>query len=693
MTIEISSLCSRLLNHLTLKINVIFFLTVVPSITCLSFNFDSFTPNDPDITYENAYPANNAIQLTANQRDRSTLASIGRATYSQPLQLWDKSSGKINDFSTHFSFVINSQNRSAYGDGIAFFLAPAGSKIPANATKGGSLGLTNDDRFLNSTDNPFVAVEFDIYQNRWDPEHVHVGININSMKSLVNVTWFSSILDGKKNDAWISYNSSSRNLSIIFTGFRNNDTVLQNLHYIVDLKEHLPDLVTFGFSAATGNASALHTINSWNFSSTLHVNLGPNPSKKNIGLVIGLAVGGSILVGGAGLFLFMFWIKKKRKSEDMDDSIIDITTNDELERGSGPKKFTYSALSRATNNFAQQEKLGEGGFGGVYRGYLKEFKAYVAVKRVSRESKQGSKEYASEVKIISRLRHRNLVQLIGWCHEKKELLLVYEFMPNGSLDSHLFKGKSLLTWNRRYNIAQGLASALLYLHEEWEQCVVHRDIKSSNIMLDSNFSAKLGDFGLARLVDHDKGSQTTILAGTMGYMAPECVITGKASKETDVYSFGVVALEIACGRKPIDLRAEESQVHIVEWVWSLFGTGRLLEAADPKLGSEFNQKEMEHLMIVGLWCAHPDSNLRPSVRQAIRVLDFEAPLPILSPSMPVPTYCTLFPLPKTQPYSKHNDVSENSQIQLSSHSNYTDSSQLSASSETHSASASLLYTR
>ncbi|KAM1356772.1 hypothetical protein ACFX15_030197 [Malus domestica] len=124
------------------------------------------------------------------------------------------------------------------------------------------------------------------------------------------------------------------------------------------------------------------------------------------------------------------------------------------------------------------------------------------------------KEYASEVRIISRLRHRNLVQLIGWCHEKKELLLVYEFLPNGSLDSHLFKENSLLSWQVRYNIAKGLASALLYLHEEWEQCVLHRDIKSSNVMLDSNFNVKLGDFGLARLVDHGEQSLTTIVAGT-----------------------------------------------------------------------------------------------------------------------------------------------------------------------------------
>ncbi|XP_031261895.1 L-type lectin-domain containing receptor kinase IX.1-like [Pistacia vera] len=291
--------------------------------------------------------------------------------------------------------------------------------------------------------------------------------------------------------------------------------------------------------------------------------------------------------------------------------------DDEIEKGTGPKRFSFKELAGATNNFNDEHKL---------------------VKRVSKGSKQGVKEYVSEVKIISRLRHRNLVQLLGWCHEKKELLLVYEFMPNGSLDSHLFKENCLLKWEMRYKIAKDLASGLLYLHEEWEQCVVHRDIKSSNVTLNSNFKAKIGDFGLARLVEHSKGSQTTVLAGTMGYMAPECIITGKASKESDVFSFGVVALELACGRKPINPMAKEGQVHMAQWVWELYGSGKLLEAADPRLSEDFDEQQMKVLMIVGVWCAHPDENLRPSIRQAIHVLNSEAPLPALPPKMPVPTY-------------------------------------------------------
>ncbi|KAJ0900478.1 putative protein kinase RLK-Pelle-L-LEC family [Helianthus annuus] len=321
-------------------------------------------------------------------------------------------------------------------------------------------------------------------------------------------------------------------------------------------------------------------------------------------------------------------------------SVVEINNKFEME-ATMPRRFSYGELAQSTADFAETRMLGAGGFGGVYKGFLKDSSRYVAVKRVSKTSNQGIKEYATEVKIISRLRHRNLVQLIGWCHDKGELLVVYEFLENGSLDLHLFKGKSSLTWNTRYKIAHGLASALLYLHEEWEQCVLHRDIKSSNVMLDTNFNAKLGDFGLAKLVDHENGAETTMVAGTIGYMAPEYVMTGKASKESDVFSFGVVALEIACGRKPIDSQAEERKTKLVEWVWDLYGSGSLLEAADPCLGSNFAEEEMTCLMIVGLWCAHPDSKLRPSMKQAIQVLNFEASLPMLPLKMPYVTYSAL----------------------------------------------------
>ena len=483
-----------------------------------------------------------------------------------------------------------------------------------------------------------------------------MGIDINSIVSNKSVTFPPSIniTNGSTTNVWVSYDSTSQNLSVLLT-YATNPVFSWNssLSYIVDLTI-LPEWVSVGFSATTGAVTELHTILSWSFSSTLEAgevitqpnktgggftqtnNTGNGSTKNKLGLIIGLAVSSGVLSCGIGLLWFFCW--RKRASGNTEDSGDDDHMDDEFEKGTGPRRFTYRELLNATNNFVERGKLGEGGFGGVYKGLLSESNVEVAVKRVSKGSKQGKKEYKSEVKIISRLRHRNLVQLIGWCHEQCELLLVYEYMPNGSLDSHLFGAKIMLKWPIRYKIAQGLASALLYLHEEWEQCVVHRDIKSSNIMLDSNFNAKLGDFGLARLVDHEFGLQTTVLAGTMGYLAPECFTTGTASKESDVYSFGVVCLEIACGRKPVDPRAEPSKVRLVEWVWDLYGNGQLLEAADKRLGMEFDEGQIKSLMVVGLWCCHPDPTSRPFIRQVIHVLNFEASLPFLPSKLPVPMY-------------------------------------------------------
>ncbi|CAH2042934.1 unnamed protein product [Thlaspi arvense] len=628
------------------------FLLLLPYVAALSFNFTSFTAGDNRISFEGAaavYDVSHAIKLTTSSD------TISRATYADPLRLWDKSSGDLTSFTTNFSFVIYSQNRSNYGDGLAFFLAPAGSRIPAGVTRAGRFGLTTDDEAFNSTDHPFVAVEFDIYQNDYDPNGTHVGIDVMSIRSVNNISWWSSVKDGKTNEAWIRYDSGSKNLSVVFTGFTNNSRVLQGLSYVVDLREYLPEWVTFGFAATTGSSYAVQVVESWSFSSTLL-----NPKKFPVGLAVWLGVGAGVACG-LGFILFVILLRN-RKRRHKDGHEIDIGMEEELERGTGPRKFKYNVLARATTNFSEENKLGEGGFGGVYKGFLKELNTRVAVKRISRGSKQGTTEYASEVKIISSLRHRNLVQLMGWCHEKRELLLVYEFMPNGSLDSHLYRDKLLLPWATRYKIVQGLASALLYLHEEWELCVVHRDIKTSNVLLDLNFNAKLGDFGLARLVDHEKGSQTTNLAGTMGYMAPESCITGKASKETDIFSFGVVALEIACGRKPINHKLPENQINLVEWVWGLYGMTKLLEASDPKLGSEFVEQEMERLMVVGLWCAHPDNKLRPSMKQVIQVLEFEAALPVLPSEMPVATFMDPFMARSTCASESNNSHNSHSSI-------------------------------
>jgi serine/threonine protein kinase len=337
--------------------------------------------------------------------------------------------------------------------------------------------------------------------------------------------------------------------------------------------------------------------------------------------------------------MLLFRRQKRRSANAIDHS--DDEDDDDRDQADfekevlGPRRYHYRELAAATGNFDEENKLGSGGFGPVYRGYLAAQDRHVAVKVLSPEtSTQGRRQFEAEVRIISQLRHRNLVQLVGWCESRKAgLLLVYELVPEGSLDQHLYgAAERLLAWPERYRIAVGLGAALVYLHEEWEQYVVHGDIKPSNIMLDSSHTAKLGDFGLARLLDHGVGPRTTrVLMGTMGYMDPDLVNTHKPSRASDVYSFGVVLLEVACGRPATDELPDGGEtLALPEWVWELYDRGALLEAADGRLDGQFDLWEMERMLVVGLWCSHPVPRERPSIVHALNVLQSrDATLPAL----------------------------------------------------------------
>ncbi|XP_010247910.1 PREDICTED: agglutinin-2-like [Nelumbo nucifera] len=383
---------------------VLLLLLVIPSATPISFNFSSFNPNMREIQYEgSAYVSDQLIQLTPNQFDKGLpYFTVGRAKYWQPVHLWDKSTRKLTDFTTNFNFTMLSQNRTFGADGLAFFLAPEGSKLPPNSS-GRSLGLFDKKFEFNSTENySIVAVEFDTFKNNFDPSHDHIGIDINSIVSVTNVSWPGpgSMKDGRLAQARISYNSTSTNLSVSLT-YPNDPAssgIKASLSYVVDLRDYLPEQVTVGFSAATGESSELHTIYSWEFSSSLET----GKKNKAVGLVVGLVVGGGALIAAGILIMVISFVlcRKRSGDEDDDDGAIDLAIDEEFEKGAGPKRFSYKELVRATNNFNEEGKLGQGGFGAVYRGFLKDLNLDVAVKRVSRGSKQGIKEYISEVKII-----------------------------------------------------------------------------------------------------------------------------------------------------------------------------------------------------------------------------------------------------------------------------------------------------
>ncbi|CAL4986536.1 unnamed protein product [Urochloa decumbens] len=265
-----------------------------------------------------------------------------------------------------------------------------------------------------------------------------------------------------------------------------------------------------------------------------------------------------------------------------------------------PREFSYGDIKRATRNFHESMRLGSGGFGAVYKGAMiaacdgddgRQRLQYVevAVKKFTRKEDRSYDDFLAEVAVINRLRHKNIVPLLGWCYENEELLLIYQYMPNGSLDQHLFSHNHgqhhhpILQWETRYDVIKDVAAGLHYVHHEYERAVLHRDIKASNIMLDAAFHGRLGDFGLARVVALDKSSFTDIgVAGTWGFIAPEYAVSHKATRHTDVYAFGVLVLEVVTGKRSLGA-ADSTFPLLVDWVWWLYGEGRLLEAVDDEL--------------------------------------------------------------------------------------------------------------
>ncbi|KAL4178800.1 hypothetical protein AMTRI_Chr13g116910 [Amborella trichopoda] len=296
--------------------------------------------------------------------------------------------------------------------------------------------------------------------------------------------------------------------------------------------------------------------------------------------------------------------------------------------------FHLDTIVACTNNFSEENKLGEGGYGPVYKGNLQDGKM-VAVKRLLRSSGQGVEEFKNEIMLIAKLQHRNLVKLLGCCLERQEKLLVYEYMPNKSLDKILFDPEKRLEldWMKRFNIIMGITKGLLYLHEDSRLRIIHRDLKAGNILLDNDLNPKISDFGTARLFGQDETqANTTIIVGTYGYMSPEYVLHGHISVKSDIYSFGVLLLEIISGRKNNErLPSEESQ-GLVEYAWHLWSDGRPIELMDQSLGETCPRNQVLRCIHIGLLCVQADATNRPHISSVVAMLGNDS----LSLSMPMP---------------------------------------------------------
>ncbi|XP_044468032.1 probable LRR receptor-like serine/threonine-protein kinase At1g56140 isoform X2 [Mangifera indica] len=352
----------------------------------------------------------------------------------------------------------------------------------------------------------------------------------------------------------------------------------------------------------------------------------PTTEKNRTGMIVGIVVG----VGVAFLLvLAVFFIVKRRKKLQNDDEEL-------LGMDVKPYTFSYAELRNATDGFSPANKLGEGGFGPVYKGKLSDGRV-IAVKQLSVASHQGKSQFAAEIATISAVQHRNLVKLYGCCYEGAQRILVYEYLENNSLDQALFGNSSLnLEWPTRYDICLGVARGLAYLHEESRLRIIHRDVKASNILLDVNLVPKISDFGLARLYDDTKTHISTRVAGTIGYLAPEYAMRGHLTEKTDVFAFGVVTLEIVSGRPNSDSSLDEEMMYLLEWAWFLHENNRELELVDSKL-SQYSEEEVRRLIGVALLCTQTLPSLRPSMSRVVAMLcgDIE-----VSPVTSKPGYLT-----------------------------------------------------
>ncbi|KAF9600995.1 hypothetical protein IFM89_014980 [Coptis chinensis] len=530
------------------------------------FNYNGFKNANLSLDGLAVITGSGLLRLTNNTKQMT-----GHAFHPKPFQFKNLSSnGSTLSFSTTFVFAIVPKYSDVSGHGISFVIAPSRSLTGALPSQ--YLGLFNETSNGNPS-NHVVAVELDtIYSSEFgDINDNHVGIDLNNLRSAISAPakYYLdrtgdnyknlSLISGQQKQVWIEYDGLEKKLNVTIAPIKLPKPQIPLLSFSHNLSSIILDSMYVGFSSSTGTILTSHYILGWSFqmngqAQELDLSRLPKlprvgPKKQSKALTIGLPIIIPVFVATI-ISITFFVIRRKRKYAELFE---------DWELSSGSHRFSYKDLYIATKGFRDKELLGIGGFGRVYKGVLPSSKIEVAVKRVSHESKQGIKEFIAEIVSIGQLRHRNLVQLLGYCRRK------------------------------------GVASGLVYLHEEWEQVVIHRDVKASNVLIDGEFNGRLGN--------HEH----------------RCF-----------FAFGAVLLEVACGRRPIELRASDAKTILVDWVVSCWSRGTILETADPNLGSDYITEEMELVLKLGLLCSHSVPAARPSMRQVVQFLNKDVPLLELS---------------------------------------------------------------
>ncbi|KAF0898053.1 hypothetical protein E2562_001724 [Oryza meyeriana var. granulata] len=632
-----------------------------------SYSYVSFQRGDPSVSSllfrGDAGINNGALQVTPDSRNLNNFLSnkSGSVLLPHPFALWRRLDGAgerpaasgngttggdqgqrvtVVSFNSTFSMNVFYDNESRPGEGLTFVVAPS-TDGPPPGSHGGFLGLTNATMEASPAMNRFVAVEFDTFRQPggYDPDDNHVGLDIGTVVSNktaplagLNITIATNGTAPANYTVWIEYNGAARRIAV-YMGIRGKPKPASPvLASPLDLSKHVPEQAYLGFTASTGVSFELNCILDWSL--TIETFPADKKSKGWVVLVAVVVPVAAIAVAAAAFFLARMLRARRSMDRRRQERLEHTLTN----LPGMPKEFAYEKLRKATKNFDDRLRLGRGGYGMVYKGVLPaddgrpEATTEVAVKMFTRDDAKCVDDFVKEVDIINRLRHRNIVPLIGWCYKKGQLLLVYEYMPNGSLDQHLFRRgvheqRPVLSWESRYAIVADVAAGLHYVHHEYGPMVLHRDIKASNVLLDASFRARLGDFGLARVLDLDRNSFTDLgVAGTRGYIAPEYSVGHKATRQTDVFAFGVLVLEVVTGRYA--LLGDPACPLLSDWVWRMHGRGALLGAVDQSLGTDgFDAGDATRLLLLGLACSNPNPGDRPTMLEVLQILSRSAPPP------------------------------------------------------------------
>ncbi|KAF6987883.1 hypothetical protein CFC21_005478 [Triticum aestivum] len=667
-----------------LLLSIILFLLADAAATADAVRFDYATLTLATLKLlGDAHLNNNTIRLTRDLPVPTSAA--GRALYAAPVRL-------LAGFSTSFAFTVTTLNRGSVGGGLAFVVAPDAASV---GDGGAFIGLdpaadvavefdTLMDLQFGDVNGNHVGVDLGSMVSVAAADLDLAGVELTSGRTVY--AWIE-YAPGKAMDVFVSYSAKRPPAPVLsatvdlagyvkeqaFVGFSASTQGSTEIHAIEwwsfstpsppspapskpppvsavappparVLDPTLPSTpqlpgITPPATPATVSAPPTSSVTAASAPAiSVARNNAKTPHPPPQGAVAGAATAGAVVA--ASFAGFALWALARRAKARKRDAMAVATKRDNVASAAAmarsPREFSYKELSAATRGFDASRVIGNGAFGVVYKGIVPDTGAMVAVKRCTNANADGAQaraEFLSELSIIAGLRHRNLLRLQGWCYEKGEILLVYDYMRNGSLDRTLFDASSpALPWRHRHEILAGVASALAYLHHECDRRVIHRDVKSSNVMLDESYRARLGDFGLARQAEHGASPDATAAAGTMGYLAPEYMLTGRATEATDVFSFGALVLEVACGRRPIGTEGRCN--NLVEWVWSLHGEARVLDAVDPRLGGEYDEGEMRRVLLVGLVCSSPEPERRPGMRAVVQMLSGEADPPFVPAARP-----------------------------------------------------------